>query len=228
MDETQSSKEDTGLKGLYCGPIDFTDPMGRRLLRGVSVSFTPPTLCVITGPSGSGKTSLLRAISGLNKAHVPERRLGNRTYSDRRLPEWRSRVTLLLQDAPCIEGTIRDNLAFAFSFKNALNKEFSEKEACELLKRVGLDHFGLDHTVNGLSGGERHRLSLVRGLLWAPPVLLADEPLSGLEPELAQVCFELLYEYSHKRPAVVICVLHQERFARQADTVLRLKDGTLH
>jgi len=202
--------------------------MGRRLLRGITVSFTPPTLCVITGPSGSGKTSLLRAISGLNKGLVSERRLGNIAYSDRRLPEWRSKVTLLLQDAPCIDGTIRDNLAFAFSFKNALGKKFSEEEAFWLLKKVRLDHFGLDHPVNGLSGGERHRLCLVRGLLWAPPVLLADEPLSGLEPELAQVCFELLYKFSRKRPAVVICVLHQERFARQADTVLRLKDGTLH
>ncbi len=221
-----ASKDPPGW--FTCGTISFTDPMGRRLLRGVTLQIDPPCLCVITGPSGSGKTSLLRAIVGLNKANVLERRLGDVIYPDKRLSEWRSKVTLLLQDAPCIPGTIEENLSFPFAFKNSGSHRFSRDEAIKLMEWVGLGHFGLSHSVDGFSGGERHRLSLVRGLVWAPPVLLADEPLAGLEPELAQKCFDLLLDFSRQRPAVVICVLHEERFAKQADLLFRLKDGTLH
>ncbi len=228
MEKSQSSNTPARNMAFHCGPIHFRDPMGRHLLKGVTVSLTPPEVCVITGPSGSGKTSLLRAIGGLNNASVAERRLGGKTFSEKRLPEWRTRVTLLLQDAPCIHGTIRENLAFPFSLRNSASIEFPEQDAIRLLHLVGLSHFDLDHAVDGLSGGERHRLALVRGLLWKPAVLLADEPLSGLEPELAQTCFELLVEFAQNGPAAVICVLHEHRFAAQADTVLRLRDGTLY
>ncbi len=213
---------------FYCGPIDYSDPLGRHLLKQITLELSPPCLCVISGPSGCGKTSLLRAICGLNDAKVGTRRLGSENFPERKLSLWRTQVTLLLQDAPCIPGTIADNLSFPFSFKNNPGKSFRKDLALELLKRVKLDHFGLEHQVDGLSGGERHRLALARGLLWAPPVLLADEPLSGLEPELAQECFRLLVEYSRTPPSVVICVLHEERFAKQADISLRLKNGTLH
>ncbi len=202
--------------------------MGRILLNGVTLKIDKPSVTVIKGPSGAGKTTLLRAIVGLNKAKVEKRILDGTSYPERRLTNWRTLVTLLLQDAPVISGTIRDNLSFPFSFKNSPRKGFPEDEAVRLLDQMGLGHFGLHHQVDGLSGGERHRLGLVRGLLWAPPVLLADEPLSGLEPELAQQCFDRLFEFSRKRRAIVVCVLHEERFSKQSDLVMRLTDGTLH
>ncbi len=228
MRKSQSSRPLDHSRQFYCGPIDFIDPMGRHLLQGITLTLTPPCLCVITGPSGSGKTSLLRAICGLNKAQVHKRILDGKAYPDKKLPQWRAKVTLLLQDAPCIQGTIEQNLAFPFSFRNSPYKHFKHQEAKRLLKQVGLDHFDFDHNIEGLSGGERHRLALVRGLLWSPPVLLCDEPLSGLEPELADRCFQLLLDFSRTRPAIVLCVLHEERFARLANITMRLKDGTLH
>ncbi len=48
---------------------------------------------------------------------------------------------------------------------------------------VGLARLPFDRQIRTLSGGERHRMALVRGLLWDPKVLVADEPLSGLDPE---------------------------------------------
>ena len=228
MEKGQSSNSFEPLKQFQCGPIDFTDPMGRHLLQNITLNFTPPCLCVISGPSGSGKTSLLRAVCGLNRARVGKRILNEKKYPDRQLPQWRARVTLLLQDAPCIQGTIRQNLAFPFFFRNCPYKHFDADKAELLLDQVGLGHFDLEHNIEGLSGGERHRLALVRGLLWSPPVLLCDEPLSGLEPELADRCFQLLLEFSKNRPAVVLCVLHEERFTKLADVTMRLKDGTLH
>ena len=211
-----------------CGPINFTTDEGLQVLRDVHLEFRSPALIVINGPSGCGKSTLLRAITGLNRAEVALRRLGGESFHEKNLPVWRARVTLLLQDAPCLEGTILENLTFPFRFKTGAGKKFSETGILEALEKVSLSHIPLDADAHRLSGGERHRLGIVRGLLWAPEVLIADEPLSGLEPELADRCFQLLKDYSVTRDAVVICVLHEERFARKADHWLRLENGTLH
>ena len=216
------------MADFECGPINYTTEAGLKILQGIHLRFRAPELVVINGPSGCGKSTLLRAVVGLNRAEVASRRLGHENYSEKSLPAWRSKVTLLLQDAPCLEGTILENLLFPFEFRTAADRTFSERRIREIIREVKLENIPLDDDVSRLSGGERHRLGIVRGLLWAPPVLIADEPLSGLEPELADSCFELLKEYSRRKRAVVICVLHQERFARKADQWLRLENGTLH
>ncbi len=216
------------MADFECGPIDFCNPDGHQVLRGIHLHFQSPDFVVINGPSGCGKSTLLRAVAGLNPAQVPLRRLNGKTFHEKTLPAWRARVTLLLQDAPCIEGTVLENLTFPFSFKAAANRSFSEVEIMETLEKVKLGHIPLDSDVARLSGGERHRLGIVRGLLWSPQVLMADEPLSGLEPELADKCFQVLRAYARQKDAVIICVLHEERFARKADQWLRLENGTLH
>jgi len=213
---------------FMCGPIHLSVPEKADLLKGISLDLRSPRLIVITGQSGCGKTSLLRAIAGLNNARVDTRRLNDRVFSQKELPAWRANVTLLLQDAPCLSGTILKNLSCPFGFKNSSGKRFDQRAAKDLLKQAGLSHLHFTSDISRLSGGERHRLNLVRGLLWAPPVLLVDESLSGLEPELADNCFSLLKRYSRKRPAVVICVLHEERLFLQADSLFNLENGTLH
>ncbi len=211
-----------------CGPIEFSTDDGRVLLNGISLRFSPPTLCVIEGPSGEGKSTLLRAIAGLNRAKVGKRVLQDRAYSVGELPLWRSQVTLLPQDAPCLHGTVEKNLSFPFGLRNSKGKDFQEGRARELLDRLGLGHIGFGQDIRGLSGGERHRLALIRGILWGPPVLIADEPFSGLEQPLALRCFDILREFSQERPSVVIAVVHNEGLNAKADIVLRLEHGTLH
>ncbi len=213
---------------IECGPINHSTTTGLRVLKDIHFKLSSPVVVVINGPSGCGKTTLLRAMVGLNRAMVKARLLDHESYPERNLPSWRAQVTLLLQDAPCLQGTILENLTFPFGFKNGGHKSFSKGRIMETMKRVQLEHIPLDADVSRLSGGERHRLGIVRGLLWAPRVLLADEPLSGLEPELADRCFGLLVDFAREKDAIVICVLHQERFARQADQWLRLEHGTLH
>jgi len=92
---------------------------------------------------------------------------------------------------------------------------------------IGLGELPFDRDVAQLSGGERHRLALVRGLLWDPPVLVADEVLSGLDPETAEVCLQLLLGYARKPGRLLICVLHDPSLCRHADRRLFLQGGCL-
>jgi putative ABC transport system ATP-binding protein len=212
---------------LECGPFSASDGEGRVLLDGVVLSLSDGQCVVIEGPSGSGKSTLLRHVTAL--CHSPEAswRLDGGTVSGADLPAWRSRVSLVAQDAPMIAGTVRDNLSFPFSQNAGRDKVFDEVGAAGLMTRVGLERLPFDREVRTLSGGERHRLALVRGLLWNPSVLIADEPLSGLDPEIASGCFDLLLRFGRRTGKLALCVLHDPDLNLRADLRLRLKNGHL-
>jgi len=201
---------------------------GKEILGAVEIHLSSPCLAVVSGSSGSGKSTLLRSIAGLVEPAEPRWGLCGRQYQQGELPRWRSRVSLLMQDAPVLDGSVEENLSFPFRLRYAGPRRFDPQEAGRLLSEVRLDDLDLDGPASKLSGGERHRLSLVRGLLWSPDVLLADEPLTGLEPELADHCFELLRLYVQTEDKIVICVLHEHRFSEMADRRFRVEDGRLY
>lgn len=212
---------------LECGPFSASDGEGRLLFREVSISLTDGQCVALEGPSGGGKSTLLRHVTGL--AYSPEagRRLDGTSYGCAELPMWRARVSLVAQDAPMIAGTVRDNLSFPFDQRAGRERLFAEEAAVELMTRVGLESLPLGRDVRTLSGGERHRLALVRGLLWQPPVMVADEPLSGLDPDIAWVCFDLLSDFARRPGRLLVCVLHDRAMGSRADRRLRLAEGRL-
>lgn len=213
---------------LEAGTFEASDGEGRVLFDGADFQLEEGQATVLEGPSGSGKSTLLRLVAGLQAGgQGVHRRLGDDDYAGSRLPLWRSRVTLMAQDAPMIPGTVRDNLKLPFGLRNNGDRHFNNQHADDGLGAVGLGRLPLDRQVITLSGGERHRLSLARGLLWDPPVLLADEPLAGLDKDLAAACFDLLLEFARRPGHAVLVVLHHEELAGKTDAVLRLAGGRL-
>ena len=212
---------------LECGPFTASDGEGRVLFEDVSISLPDQQCVTIEGPSGSGKSTLLRHVTGLAYSPDPARRLHGKSYVGAELPAWRSQVSLVAQDAPMIAGTVHDNLSFPFIQRTGREKPFDDVRAAALMTRVGLEQLPFDREVRTLSGGERHRLALVRGLLWSPPVLVADEPLSGLDPDIASVCFDLLLRFGRRPGKLLVCVLHDPGMNARADSRLRLANGLL-
>jgi putative ABC transport system ATP-binding protein len=212
---------------LEAGPFSARDGEGRVLFADAVVRLPERSVVVLEGPSGSGKTTLLRRIAALDGAATEHRVLADEQYRSTRLPAWRARVTLLAQDAPTLPGSVRDNLEFPYRLKCAASARFDERQARLLLDRAGLDHIPLGRDAATLSGGERHRIAVVRGLLWDPPVLIADEPFSGVDPETATRCFELLLEHAHRERRALLVTLHHRRLGLRADRRLRLGDGRL-
>jgi putative ABC transport system ATP-binding protein len=213
---------------LECGPFSARDGEGRVLFDDVSVALESSRCVAIEGPSGGGKSTLLRHVAALAWSPDATRRLDGHIYRGVELPAWRSRVTLVAQDAPMITGAVRENLIFPFSQKAAgRERRFDEVRAAALMTRVGLEKLSFEREVRKLSGGERHRLALVRGLLWDPTVLVVDEPLSGLDPETADICFNLLLEFGRRPGRLLLCVLHDTVMNGRVDRRFRLGNGRL-
>jgi len=212
---------------LECGPFSARDGEGRVLFDGVSLALSDGQCAALEGPSGGGKSTLLRHVAALAWSPAASRRLDGESFNGSRLPAWRARVSLAAQDAPMLAASVGENLRFPFAQRAGRGRRFDEGTARGLLERVGLAELPLEREVRTLSGGERHRLALVRGLLWEPTVLLADEPLAGLDPDRAEACFELLLGFARRPGRLALCVFHDPARNRAADCRLRLADGRL-
>ncbi len=154
---------------------------GRSVLDAVSLAVSAGEVVAVFGPSGSGKSTLLRAVAGL--VEVESGRVVIDGVDVTGVPTHRRRVGMVFQDEQLFpHRDVAGNVAFGLEMAGVERRE-RESRVEELLSAVGLDGFG-DRDVSTLSGGEAKRVALARSLAPRPAVLLADEPLTGLDADL--------------------------------------------
>ncbi len=154
---------------------------GRRVLDRVSIDVADREVVALQGPSGSGKSTLLRVIAGLLVPTSGRVVSGGRDVTT--LPPHRRGVGLVFQDEQLFPHLdVGANVAFGLRMQGRPRPE-RRARVLELLELVGLG--GFEHrSVTSLSGGEAKRVALARSLAPRPPVLLLDEPLTGLDRAL--------------------------------------------
>lgn len=154
---------------------------GRSVLNAVSLEVAAGEVVAVFGPSGSGKSTLLRAVAGL--VEVDSGRVVIDGVDVTGVPTHRRRVGMVFQDEQLFpHRDVAGNVAFGLEMAGVERRD-RESRVEELLSAVGLDGFG-DRDVSTLSGGEAKRVALARSLAPKPAVLLADEPLTGLDADL--------------------------------------------
>jgi len=154
---------------------------GRSVLDAVSLAVAAGEVVAVFGPSGSGKSTLLRAVAGL--VEVESGRVVIDGVDVTGVPTHLRRVGMVFQDEQLFpHRDVAGNVAFGLEMAGVERRE-RESRVEELLSAVGLDGFG-DRDVSTLSGGEAKRVALARSLAPRPAVLLADEPLTGLDADL--------------------------------------------
>ena len=154
---------------------------GRSVLDAVSLEVSAGEVVAVFGPSGSGKSTLLRAVAGL--VEVESGRVVINGVDVTGVPTHLRRVGMVFQDEQLFpHRDVAGNVAFGLEMAGVGRRE-RESRVEELLSAVGLDGFG-DRDVSTLSGGEAKRAALARSLAPRPAVLLADEPLTGLDADL--------------------------------------------
>jgi phosphonate transport system ATP-binding protein len=189
----------------------------------------------VVGPSGSGKTTLLRLLNGtLSPTSGTAVILGERLVPGRRQSRvQRRRTGMIYQDFALVErACVFDNVLYgrlghAHPWLSLIGHFAAEDRARALaaLREVGLqDQAG--QRVDALSGGQRQRVAIARVLAQEPALILADEPISNLDPALTEGILSLLVAASTRRGATLLMSLHQPQLARQhAERVIGVSGG---
>jgi putative ABC transport system ATP-binding protein len=184
----------------------------------------------VTGPSGSGKTSLLHVLAGLER---PQRGVvlwdGIDILS---LPEadrdhWRRRTLgFVFQDFHLFSGlSALDNVLLPATFEHAVIPGGLRRRARELLAEVRVPEGRTP--VERLSRGEMQRVALARALLFAPPVVVADEPTASLDAESARLVGGLLVAMARGAGSTALVVTHDPGLLARVDPTYLLVEGRL-
>ena len=189
---------------------------GVPALQDISMSVEAGKFVVIVGPSGCGKTSLLMMLAGLR--HQSE---GTILCDGRPIAQPDpSRVGVVFQEASLFPWlTALDNTEFPLALRGGQREE-RRRRAEQMLSLVGLEGFGARYP-HELSGGMKQRVSIARGLVQDPPVLLMDEPFAALDEQTRMTMgHELLRIWSQTAKTVVFITHSLTEAVYLADEVL--------
>ena len=191
----------------------------------IDVSFTVPSgeRLVLVGPSGCGKTTVLRLISGLLEPSSGRITLGGDNVVGRR-PELRGTAMVFQDQALFPFRTVGDNVGYGLRVRGVSRADRAPKVS-EALASVDLAGFE-DRWPDELSGGQRQRVALARAVVVEPQVLLLDEPLTGLDPELRVAVRETICALQRDLAMTTVIVTHDRDDAdAMADQLIAMDQG---
>jgi putative ABC transport system ATP-binding protein len=193
----------------------------------VSLRIEPRELVAILGPSGSGKSTLMNVMGLLDRPDSGEYLLNGRAVqalSDDELAGLRNRVIgFVFQSYHLLPRTTAlENVQLPLLYAN--RKDYEERSAAALAA-VGLSD-RMNHFAEELSGGEQQRVAIARAIVNEPSVLLADEPTGNLDSVASGEVVALLKSLNAKGTTVVL-ITHDEDVAREANRIIRIRDGAV-
>lgn len=203
----------------------------RRALSNVDFTVQSGEFVAVLGPSGSGKSTLLSIIGGLDRAYEGKVCLWGEdigTMSDARLARLRGqRIGFVFQHFHLLTHlSVIENVTTPALFNPDADDNVDIKRAHDLLERLGLADRTSD-TPAELSGGQRQRVAIARALLRKPKLLLCDEPTGNLDTDTGAQTIALFQELHRHDGLTIVAVTHEERLARVASRVVRLRDGSI-
>ncbi len=181
---------------------------------------------VIVGPSGCGKSTFLRCLNALEDVQEGEIMLEGEVVSSSRkdISRIREKIGMVFQSYDLFPHlTILQNITLAPIKVKKRSKADAEKEALELLDRVGLLS-KKDNYPRQLSGGQKQRVAIVRALIMHPEILLFDEVTAALDPEMVKEVLDVVLSLA-KEGRTMIIVTHEMQFARAAADRMIFIDG---
>ncbi len=201
------------------------------ILKGVSLTLNRGEVVSLLGPSGSGKTTLLRAVAGLEAPSKGTIRIGDKAVFDGAsrvdIPAEGRNLGLVFQSyALWPHKTVFDNVAYALRLRKIKSAEIAARVQ-KALEQLSLGHLA-ERFPHQLSGGQQQRVALARALVYNPPVILLDEPLSNLDAKLREEARAWLRELIMRLQLSALCVTHDQGEAlAMSDRILLLNEGLI-
>jgi ABC-type Fe3+/spermidine/putrescine transport system ATPase subunit len=196
---------------------------GHKAVNGVSFAIPRGAFFSLLGPSGCGKTTTLRLVAGFESLSAGEIRLNGERIDH--LPPYRRNVNTVFQSYALFPHlSVQDNIKFGLRSGASKTNPAADKvrRVIEQLELSGKE----SRKPAQLSGGEKQRVALARALVLSPEVLLLDEPLSALDPQLRQQVRAELRDLQKKTGVTFLFVTHdQEEALSLSDTLAVMRAG---
>ena len=214
------------MKKVIISLKGFTKVYGKKVvIDNVDLDVYENEFLTLLGSSGCGKTTMLRSISGLDKPTNGRVYIDGEDVTD--FDPIKRKVNTIFQNYALFPlMTVYDNIAFGLKMQK-IPKEEIQKRVQDMLELVHLDGYE-NRYPKELSGGEQQRVSLARGLINKPKVLLLDEPLSALDLKLRKEMQIELKQLQKKLKITFIYVTHsQDEALSMSDRIAIIKNGKI-
>jgi len=204
---------------------------GAEVLSGVSLQVGAGSTTAVVGPSGSGKSTLLNLMGGLDLPTSGSVRIRDADTSSLDASGLaalrRATIGFVFQEHHLLDAlSVLENTLLPFLAERRRTRVEDVERARSLLRRVGLEQLEARRPAE-ISGGERQRVAVVRALVTAPAVVLADEPTGALDRSASAALGELLVELNRDEGSALVVVTHSPDVAARMDRTFRLEDGVL-
>lgn len=213
-----------------------------QALDGVSLTIAPGEIVALIGASGSGKSTLIRHIAGLEKGDTAPSRIaifgkttqqGGRMSADARA--MRGEISVIFQQfnlvgrLSVLTNVLVGCLGRIPRWRGTLGL-FNKAERAlgrTALERVHIGHLG-PQRASTLSGGQQQRAAIARTLMQGARILIADEPISALDPSSARRVMDVLADINEREGITVLVSLHQVEYARRyCPRTIAMRDGAI-
>ncbi len=218
--------------------INHTYPNGTHALRGINLEIGAEAFTVLIGPSGAGKSSLMRILNGLVRPSSGQvfidglevsRAKASQVLAARRKIGMVFQQFNLVKRLTALENVLIGRLGVMPTWRSTIRLYTREDRqlAFAALERVGMQDYAWQRS-DTLSGGQQQRVGIARALAQQPKLILADEPISALDPKSSEQVMGLLRDIQSKDGIAVIANLHHLDAVREyAERVVALQRGTV-
>jgi len=195
----------------------------KTILSDISFTLFPGEKAVFYGKSGSGKSSVLKTLLGLLPLTRGSVYFQENPLTPASVQTIRSCTAYIGQEPILGAETVRDALLLPFQFKAHREHRPTDRQLIEVLQRLQLSVDILSQKSGRISGGEKQRIALARGLLLGKELYLLDEVTSALDAESKQAVFDVFSDPD----LTVLSVAHDPEWLERCDMVFGLEAGRL-
>ncbi len=206
--------------------VSFSYEPSQPVLQELSLMIEPGQLAALVGPTGAGKTTIVSLLPRFYDWTSGIIRIDGQDIRQFKIKSLRQQISFVLQEALLFRATVAQNIAYG-------KPEATEEEIIHAAKLANADEF-IDRMPDGydtmigergvtLSGGQRQRITIARAIIRNAPILVLDEPSSGLDSEAEQLVFEALSNLMAGKTSIVIA--HRLATVRRADVIFVIDKG---
>lgn len=204
------------------------DVKPRPTLNGLSFDIQPGQVVAVVGHTGAGKSTIAQLLPRLYDPNAGQVLIDGRDIREFTLESLRAQMSMVLQESILFTGSIVENIGYG-------RPDASGSEIIEAAKNANADEFIskfqdgyytiLNERGSNLSGGQRQRIAIARAFIRDTPILILDEPSTGLDAESTDLVLQALRKLMKGKTTIIIS--HELSLIRHADKIIVIKEGQI-